>query len=136
MLSARFTGTDDLADAFKRLAQPTRKAAIVNVLREAAEPMRQRMAASAPRGDEAPHIADNIVISGMRKLDGIALSESEAAVAIGPGKDFFYGVFWEFGWKFHPSPHPFVRPAYDEGHKAALTAIGAGLWAEITRAAV
>ncbi len=135
MMSARFQGTDELADAFKRLAQPTRKAAIVRVLEEAAEPMRQRMASMAPRGDVAPHIADNIVISGVRKLDGVVMSESEAAVAIGPGKRFFYGLFWEFGWKFHPTPHPFVRPAYDEGKAAALKAIGAGLWAEI-RAAV
>ncbi len=134
MMSAQFQGTEELANAFKRLAQPTRKEAMVRVLREAAEPMRQRMASLAPRGDEAPHIADNIVISGARKLDGLGLSESEAAVAIGPAKDFFYGLFWEFGWKFHPAPHAFVRPAYDEGRAAALKAIGVGLWAEIRRA--
>ncbi len=136
MLSARFEGNEQLADAFKRLAQPMRKPAIVRVLTEAAEPMRQQMAAKAPRGDVAPHIADNIVISGVRKLDGVAMSESEAAVAIGPASAFFYGLFWEFGWKFHPTPHAFVRPAYDEGRAAALTAVGAGLWAEIQRAAV
>ena len=44
----------------------------------------------------------------------MALTAHEVAVAVGPSKDFFYGLFWDTAVR-HPTPHPFMRPAFDAG---------------------
>lgn len=129
MVSLSVTGTEELSRSFAAMAKPPTRADLNGVLIEAGEPMRVEMARKAPRGDEAPHIAEHIVISPLSSVDGVRIAEGSAAVGIGPSKRFFYGSFLEFGWKFHPFARPFVRPAYETEKAGALAAIGRGLWA-------
>lgn len=111
--SLALTGANAFTEGLRALPEAVRPDALVDGLTRAAEPMRARMATLSPRGPDAPHIADHIVVSRLRQVDGVKLTDQEAAVGIGPAKEYFYGWFWEFGWKFHPTPHPFVRPAFD-----------------------
>jgi len=81
------------------------------------------MASGAPRSDEAPHVADNIVISTAR-------TEDQAAVAIGPARGFAYAVPLEVGTVDTPA-QPFARPAYDGNIERAQGIVGAAIWREL-----
>ncbi|MDH5244808.1 MAG: hypothetical protein OEW98_00030 [Betaproteobacteria bacterium] len=134
MIGLRVDGLAGLEDAFKAIPEALRRETKTAALLEAGEPMRARMAALAPRGPDAPHIADHIGIMPIRKVEGIALANDEAAVAIGPTKEYFYGWFWEHGWVHHPQAHPFVRPGYEDERDAALATVGRLLWAAVEAA--
>lgn len=126
------TGSDELVRKLSALSVELRREAVLDAVKAGAEPMRARMAELAPRGPDAPHIADHIVVKTLSQIDGVRLSEGAAAVAIGPSKSFFYGWFHEFGWKFRPSPRPFVRTAFEELKHTAEQIIGRKLWAAVT----
>lgn len=125
MVSLQFRGSDEMVAAMLKLPQAVRRQTLVQVLKDAAEPMRAGMAAEAPRSDRPPHIADNIVATSLRSYDGLALADGEAAVGIGPARGFNYGLLLELGFK---APRPFVRRVYDELRASALNAIGSGMW--------
>ncbi len=127
-----FSGGQELAKALNALPAAVSVKVQRDALRLAAEPMRAEAAALAPRGPDAPHIAENIVISIPRT--GLAdVSDEAAVVAVGPDKKYFYGFFWEYGW-IHHAAHPFMRPAFDTKAEASLAIIGQQLWAAIAKA--
>jgi len=131
-VSMTFSGGQDLAKALNALPAAVSMKVQRDALRLAAEPMRAEAAALAPRGPDAPHIAENIVIGIPGK--GLAdVSDEAAAVAIGPEKKYFYGFFWEFGWIRHVA-HPFMRPAFDTKAPESLQIIGRELWNAIQKA--
>ena len=66
-----------------------------------------------------------------RKTKG---APSSAAVTIGPTKDAFWGLFQEFGTRFHP-PHPWLRPAFEASKRLALDKTGKSLGMKIEKAA-
>lgn len=135
MVSMTWSGGDALVKSLRDLPERVRGRVLVSALKEAGEPMRAEMARLAPRGPDAPHIAENIVMSTVSSVDGVRVdSATEAAVAIGPATRYFYGSFWEYGWSKHPVAHPFVRPAFDKGAASALVSIGHALWQAIIRA--
>lgn len=121
------SGDKDLMRRLNALGERVKKQHLQAALTEAAEPMRARMADLATRGKVAPHIEENIVISNASKVEGVRLHEDEAAVAIGPSKDFFYGWFLEFG-TVKMAPKPFMRPAFDQEHQGALSRLGGFIW--------
>lgn len=127
-----FTGRQALAAALRALPDAVSLKVQREALKAGAEPMRAMAASLAPRGPDAPHIADNIVI-GIPTGQLADVSDEAAVVAVGPEKKYFYGFFWEFGWIFHPA-HPFMRPAFDTQAQVALTIIGRQLWASIAKA--
>lgn len=127
-----FTGGKELARALAALPDAVSINVQRKALRLAAEPMRAEAAALAPRGPDAPHIADNIIIAvPTGKLEDV--SDDAAVVAVGPEKSYFYGFFWEFGWRYHAA-HPFMRPAFDGKADESLSIIGRELWASIQKA--
>jgi HK97 gp10 family phage protein len=132
MVSASFTGQDDLIARMGALSVELRRSALVEAVQAGAEPIRARIAELAPAGPDAPHIKDNIGISLVRKVDGVAVGDGSAAVAIGPTKGYFYGIFHEFGWKFHPSAKPFTRSGFEQTKDQALTIVGRELWAAVS----
>ena len=79
MIIATFNGEQDLIKAFGALSAELRQSGLEETLIEAAEPIRAQMAEKAPRGDEAPHIAENIAIQPLKKLQGVALMPGAAA---------------------------------------------------------
>ena len=103
------------------------KNAIARSLRKGAEPIRVEAGRMAPRSDEAPHLADTMVIQ-------VSEQTADGAVAkIGPSKKGFYGTFQEFGTINH-SAQPFLRPAFDARQSEALKIVGEVLAAEIEKA--
>lgn len=123
-----FKTSGDLDKALMEWAKPVQRAVKLQVLREAGEPIRSRMAALAPRSDEAPHIYQNVVMSPARSVDGVRLREDEAALAIGPdGRVAAHGILQEFGTAHH-GPQPFARPAWDSESPRALRILGDVLW--------
>jgi len=54
--------------------------------------------------------------------------DTEAAIAVGPRQDFFYGIFLEYG-TVKMSALPFMRPAFDSTRDEALTILKDELWA-------
>lgn len=139
MVSIKFQGGPELEKAISALVQEMRPQVRLEALRQAGEPMRQRMddlAPAHPSGeDPAPHIKGSIVMSPVRKVDGVALHDDESAIAIGPSKDAYHAWFIEHGWVHHSAARPFVRPAYDSEADGAMKTIGNELWNAISRRA-
>jgi HK97 gp10 family phage protein len=132
MIQLRFEGGAELAQALRSLPERVSAKVMRTVLKDVAEPMRGRMSQTAPVGPDAPHMKDNIGISNARYVEGRPVADGQqVAVAIGPTKDYFYGLMWEFGWVNHPDAHPFARPAFDTEAPKALTEIGRRLWTEL-----
>jgi HK97 gp10 family phage protein len=128
-ISVSLTGLDAL---MRTLVHDLPEAVQVPVLRRAlvaaAEPMRAGMAARAPRGPDAPHIADSIITKPLSPGELEAVTDDSAGVEIGPTKEFFYGYFWEFGTVKLPA-RPFMRPAFDAHQGEVLDRVGATLGA-------
>ena len=133
-ISVSLTGLDAL---IRTLVHDLPEAVQVPVLRRAlvaaAEPMRAGMAARAPRGPDAPHIADSIITKPLSPGELEAVTDDSAGVEIGPTKEFFYGYFWEFGTVKLPA-RPFMRPAFDAHQDETIglmaSALGAAILAE------
>lgn len=124
----KMTGLADLQRNIRSLSNGVPRKVQIDALKAGAEPIRAEMAILAPRSDEAPHIADHIVIGIPRtNLDAHGIHEGDAVVAVGPEKSFFYGFFREFG-TIHQAAHPFVRPAYDLHIAQAQQIVAAKLW--------
>jgi HK97 gp10 family phage protein len=124
----------DLAARLQALPGAMTTPILVKALKAGAEPIRSRMAALAPRSSpdsgKPGHLADNIVVSATRKVEGRSLGEGEAAVAIGPTGDYnVVGRVNEFGRHDGTMPaHPFARPGFDGGQDAALRIVVEELW--------
>lgn len=125
-IAMRFEGGAELAKAFDRLSLRLGKTVLHGVLREGAEPIQKAASVFAPRGDEAPHIAENIGISNARPPN----EPHAAAVKVGPVKGFAYGLPQEVGTVRHPA-HPFMRPAFDSKASEALKVISDASWREL-----
>jgi HK97 gp10 family phage protein len=97
---------------------------------EAGDPMRARAAGLAPRaagpghGKGGKHLADNIILGAQKQEPGAA------NVAVGPSKDVWYGLFWEFGTRWIAA-HPFLRPAFDVEEAGTVKRWGERMWQEI-----
>jgi HK97 gp10 family phage protein len=132
-VSMTFSGGQELAKTLNALPGAVSLKVQRDALRLAAEPMRAEAAILAPRGPDAPHIAENIVI-GIPSKGLEDVSDEAAVVAVGPEKRYFYGAFWEFGW-IHHAAHPFMRPAFDTKAPVSLSILGRELWNAIQKAA-
>lgn len=136
-LGLSIKGAEQLAANLNALGAAVRKRALVKVLRAAAEPIQSRAIELAPIAPRMPfHLKDAIVIYTVPSTEMFwkwewtltGSDEYQAAVAIGPSRDAFWGVFLEFG-TVKMAAKPFMRPAFDYGADRALTLIRAGLWA-------
>jgi HK97 gp10 family phage protein len=135
----RFDGGEDLARRLDQLAHAVQRKTLVAALTEAAEPMRARAAQLAPRGPQSVfgHLADHIVIQSVTRVGSVQggrweTRAGEPWVAVGPRKDFFYGLFQEFG-TVHHGAQPFMRPAFQSGVPAALPILSQRLWQALRR---
>lgn len=118
----KFEGGKELADNLAQLPQRISRRVQLQALREAAEPMRDGMSRLAPVEPGPPDLRDMMTISPARGTD-----REELAVAIGPSRRGFYGLFQEFG-TVHHGAQPFARPAFDQGIAASLRILSAALW--------
>lgn len=139
MVRVRFEGGEELARRLNALPAALSQRILTAVLKLAAEPMRARMAQLAPRAPGEPDIADHIGISVASRIGATgggkwrSREEGEAAVAVGPTKAFFYGLYLEYGFQHYKnsgfvSAQPFMRPAFDTVAPQSLGIIGDELW--------
>ena len=123
-----------LNDLLNKLRQVSDKANRVEnaALLAAAEPVQKTASRLAPRSDTPSkptrsqswrtgrHLADNIVISKVKKKNGVKYVE------IGPTRGdnsaFFYAKFIEWGTSRMPA-RPFMQPAYEQNKKEILDTI-------------
>lgn len=103
MAEVTLEGLDDLLKEVQGLGQKAGR--IENkALRAGAKVIQEGMSKRAPRSRlNKPHLADNIEISGVKRRSGIKYIE------VGPGKDFFYGIFLELGTS-KMDKRPFMQP--------------------------
>ena len=133
MWSAKFEGGRELAETLLSLPPALSYRVLIEGLKDAAEPMRARMAQLAPREPGAPDLADNMGISVASRIGStaggrwVSREEGQAAVAVGPTKGFFYGLFQEYGTSRHRA-QPFARPAFDSEAPTALGIMGRVYW--------
>jgi HK97 gp10 family phage protein len=136
MWTMRFEGGEELARTLRSLPEAVTKTVVLKALRDGAEPIRHLAGLHAPRSPHAPHLADSMTISVASRVGTVQggrwrdVDAGEYAVAVGPAKDFFYGMFQEWG-TVHHGAQPFMRPAFDSGVPAGLGIIGQQLWAAI-----
>ncbi len=132
MISLKFQGGPQLARALAGLSFEKEKAVMRQMLKDAAEPIHEEAERIVAIGEEAPHIADHIVVSAITKdsddLGDRRLEPNEHAVGIGPSKDFFYGYFLEFG-TIKMSAKPFMRPAFDSKVGESFKVFQERIWA-------
>ena len=144
----RFEGGAELAAKLRSLPKAFTANVMYGALLEAGEPMRLDMGRYAPVEPGKPDIRDQMVmhpttwngnVSGGR---GRATTGTEYAIAIGPAKEFFYGLFQEYGvaphgYKkrggTHPGhrAHPFMRPAFDYNQNRSLQILGDQFWLRV-----
>ena len=136
MISMKLEGGARLAQNLSKLGFTEQRGVLVKILKHGAEPMAARMEQLAPVEEGKPDLRDHISISSTSKVAGPEtlgsrrLNEGEAAVAVGPEKAFFYGLFQEFGTVRHGA-QPFMRPAFDEKSGEALKLIQEDIWAHL-----
>ena len=130
-VSLDLLGGKELAAAIAGLPLRLSRKAKRDALFVVAEPMRSRMADFAPRG-EAPHMADNIVVSGGRGGIDEFFDEKATTVAIGPAKGFQHGILQEFGTEHH-GPQAFARPAFDQEAPKVIRELAPVLWQVLKR---
>lgn len=107
---------------------------LIDVLMEAAQPIKEDAAANAPRGTgesrkrqgiEGP-LAESIIAVDLSEAQGTGAiglrgkieGTNNAGVAIGPDIEHYYGVFVEEGSIRH-TPNPFLEPAFQSNRKNA-----------------
>lgn len=129
------SGGDDLAKTLQSLPALVSLKVQREALKSGAEPIREAASALAPRDQNAnaPHLADNIVISVPSKsvVDAEGLFD-QAVVEVGPSIPHFYGYFGEFGTAKEQA-RPWFRPAFDSTVGLALNIVRAEAWAAIRK---
>ncbi|BDG59639.1 HK97-gp10 family putative phage morphogenesis protein [Caldinitratiruptor microaerophilus] len=139
-MKAEIKGARELIRAFDRLSDELKGQVLAEAAKAGAEVIRAEASRRAPR--KTGDLARSIVAEVLEQAPG------KVTVGVGPDKDRFYGRFVEFGHALvrgarkaekkvvgHVPPHPFLRPALDEGAERAKQAIADELKAAIERAA-
>jgi HK97 gp10 family phage protein len=126
---------DGITAALAKMTDELRKGIVLPALKEGAAVIRDAAAAAAPRSDKKhEHLADHIAVAVTSTVDGERLPIGAFAVAIGPTKNVFWGIFSEYG-TVHESARPWLRPAYDANQERALGIVGAEIWNRLSAAA-
>lgn len=142
-VTLRFAGGEEIARQLDKLAHAVTRTILLRALKRAAEPMRAKAEALAPRSATGftlstgvtGHLQDFIVISTVNRVGSVEGGRWQEAlgqpwVAVGPRKDFFYGLFQEYGTQRHGA-QPFMRPAFDSEAPMALVILREELWTAI-----
>lgn len=138
MVEVKFEGGEELARTLNALPAELTRKIVLAALFLAAEPMRRSASSFAPREPGAPDLADNIGVSVADRIGSVeggrwaAREDQQHAVAVGPTKGFYYGLFQEYGTVRHVA-QPFMRPAFDAEATTALTILSDELWWAIRR---
>jgi HK97 gp10 family phage protein len=95
----------------------SRRRILSKALKEGSRLIQEEAEHLAPRSDEAPHMADTMMVAIQEATSDEAISR------IGPSKQGFYGLFQEIGTAHHHA-QPFLQPAFDAKIQEATAVIG------------
>lgn len=117
-IGLQIVGGPELAASLRGMEAAASRKIVVGALRRAGGLMADRMASYMPRSDEAPHVADSVVVTELKVLQGEdgryrSVLPDEYVVGVGPAKDFFYWFFKEYGTVYQPAV-PAMRPGFDQ----------------------
>lgn len=110
VLTGRWTGLKDAIRNAEALGRDIANDEVIGkALLRTAEPLRDDIAAAAPRSKVAPHVAETFVAKMSRDE-----SRGRMTVVVGPkpGYPGLVAPFLEFGTS-KMAPRPFIRPTYD-----------------------
>lgn len=133
--TVKITGLKELDRALGQLPKATAKAALRRVLKQAAEPLAQKMRQNAPR-DEM-HLYESIDVSPRLSKRQAMQHKAEGDRAFQEmfvGTNNPAGMQQEFGNEHHPA-QPWARPAWDAEKEPTLDRIKDSLWFEIDKSA-
>lgn len=125
-VTAKIQGGAQLQRNLRALVRRMNQDALYRVLMQAGEPIRDQASSNVARGDEAPHVADHIVMKIIMRPGELA------TLAIGPAKNVgvAYGLPLEIGtWK--APAQPYLRPAFDSEKSKAMDVAGDAAWNEL-----
>jgi len=125
MISVKLEGASQLLAKLNEMSRPASRQAQREMLRNAAEPIRQEMSVLAPWEPGKPDLRDSMVIS-----NALGQDSQEVAVAVGPHRGGWYGSQQEFGNSRHAA-QPFARPAFDKRAPDALDILADEIWFSI-----
>jgi len=138
IVTVKVEGLRDLEAALDDLSKSAGKGALRRALRTAAQPMADLAQSLAPRGDTqtlAPSIAVSTKLSKRQAgLHRRMFRNERAAVEMFVGAGPLPSAHTqEFGTQHHRA-QPFMRPAWDQDHRAMLDRLGKEMRAEIDKA--
>ncbi|WIY23349.1 HK97-gp10 family putative phage morphogenesis protein [Parasedimentitalea psychrophila] len=135
-IDMQLEGFSELEDALDQVSKAAGKGVLRRGLKKAAEPMAKLMRdkASEDQGDLRDSVAVSTKLSkrqatAHRKMFRDDRASVEMFVGAGPLPQAHLS---EFG-SVHNAPAPFVRPAWDQDHRALLDRLGKDLWAELSK---
>lgn len=143
VFSFHVVGLRQIDRMLQQLPQHTSAALLRNALKRTAKPTAEKAKGKARRSREPwrhklnpIHMADSIKIRSM-KHSGIARkfgvhSRRGAAMALGPDRNHYWGLFVEFG-TFKMDAEPFMRPAWDADKGTLIPRFGTEVWKGIAR---
>ena len=103
----KLLGSKDITRKLNEIAEDLATDVLRQAAQNGADVYQLRMSQNAPRGDDPPHVADNI---GINEIESHA--KRTVTMAIGPVTGFSYAWHQEYGTKFHAA-QAFVRPTMD-----------------------
>jgi len=127
VITLRLDGGDKLMKTLNDLPNRVNRSVQREALKVAAEVLRQRVSAGAPREPGAPDLADNIGIS-----TDVRAGRGDVGVGVGVPRGFFYDWFNEFG-TVKQAAKPFWRPAFDSDGPRLIKLIAAEMWTALIK---
>ncbi len=120
-------GYDQFEAALTRLDRTVQGKILIDALKDAAEPMRDRAA------QLAPVLTGNLQAHEIISVARGTSTSSYATVRVGPSMDAYYGIFDELGTA-HQTAQPFLEPAFDDTSEQAERIIAESLASAIEAA--
>jgi HK97 gp10 family phage protein len=136
VIKVTVSGGAKLAAQLRSMSPRRERTALSKMLLKAAEPIRSRASELAPVEEGKPDLREHIIAKAVNdkslgQTDAYGMrdrQETESVVAIGPQREFFYGLYQEFGTVRHGA-QPFMRPAFDHGQMSAFKTLQDEIWA-------
>jgi HK97 gp10 family phage protein len=127
VITLKVEGGDKLRKTLNELPNRISRSVQRDALKQGAELLRSRVAATAPREPGAPDLAANIGIATDVRPGG-----GDVGVGIGVPRGFFYDWFNEFG-TVKQAAKPFWRPAIDAEGPRVIKFVAAAMWDALIR---
>lgn len=128
-LELSLTGHDAIVKAFNELPAKLQRSILRPALRAGAKVLRASVQASAPRSDEAPHMADSLKIKALKRKRGrvgyVVITAKRPILGI-KAADTYYPAHIEYGYRHngkHVPANPWMKRGLEAGRAAAMNTV-------------